>query len=300
VFCGGAWLCAQSASSPKPEKEPVAPAGFSPTNEAELASVQEQLFKLLRMSPKLTSAVARDPSLLSYPDYVNRNNPELARFIQSRPDVARNPEFYLFGNLPGGGRNRDIQFLFQRAVWPEFTVGNTSHVEEAVIPFLVFLIVLASILWLLRVFLQNRRWGRIFKVQTEIHTKLLDKLGGSQELFAYLSTEAGKKFLELAPIAAAIQSPQQPSLLSPITRILAPLQVGVVSTLAGIGLLYIRTSFNNSGVLLLVGTIGIMLGIGLILSAAISWMLARRLGLMPQIKLGNSDAEAVPESNGRP
>ena len=237
------WLSAQSTPSPATEKESAAIAGFSPTNEAELASVREQLFKLLRMSPKLTSAVALDPTLLGYQEYVNRNNPELARFLLSHPEISRNPEFYLFGNLPGGA-NRDVPFLFQRAVWPQIGGGNSSGLEDALLPFLVFLIILAAILWLLRVFLQNRRWGRIFKVQTEIHTKLLDKLGGSQELFTYLATEAGRKFLELAPITAAIDSPKRQELLSPITGILAPLQLGIVSTLVGIGLLYIKTSFS--------------------------------------------------------
>jgi hypothetical protein len=246
--------------------------------------MRDQLFNLLRMSPKLTSALAHDPTLLGYQDYVNNNNPELAKYLQSHPEIARNPDFYLFANLRGGN-NRNVPFLFQRAVWPEFSQEITrDNRANDVIIFLVFLIILCAILWLLRMLLQNRRWGRIFKVQTELHTKLLDKLGGSQELFAYLGTDAGRKFLELAPVAAALEFPQGPGLLSPITRILAPLQIGVVSTLVGAGLLFIRRPLGNPRELLLIGTLVFVIGLGFIISAGISWILARRLGLMDKIK----------------
>ena len=78
------WSSAQSNRTvPSMEKENMAIAVYTPINEADLASVREQLFKLLRMSPRQTTALSVDSTLLSYPDYVNRNNPELARFLQS-------------------------------------------------------------------------------------------------------------------------------------------------------------------------------------------------------------------------
>ena len=284
------WSPAQSKPTVSVEKENAASGVYTPTNEVELASVREQLFKLLRMSPKLTTALSVDSTLLSYPDYVNRNNPELARFLQSHPEIARNPEFWLFAHLPGHkeGGNRDI--LFQRAVWPEF-VGPAprSPLESDLIPFFVFLIILSAILWLLRVYLQNRRWGRVFKVQTEIHTKLLDKFGSSQELFTYLGTDAGRKFLELAPIKAAIDFPQFEGLFGPTARIMAPFQIGIVATVTGIGLLYIKSYFTDSGALLLIGTIGLTLGIGFVLSAVLSWILAQRLGLAGKMETRGMD-----------
>jgi hypothetical protein len=274
---------AQTKPMASEEKKSESVATFSPTNEAMLGSVREQLFKFLRMSPRLTRALSIDPSLLSYRDYVNHYNPELAGFLQVHPEITRNPEFYLFGNLPGGG-SRNLPYLFQRAVWPDIGQDNSSDRGNDVIIFLVFLIILSAILWLLRMFLQNRRWNRIFKVQTETHAKLLDKLGGSQELFTYLGTEAGRKFLEMAPMAAAMESYQRPSFVSPLTRILAPLQLGVVATLIGIGLLVIRHLLTHSESLLLLGTLVLMLGIGLILAAGLSWILARRLGVIATVK----------------
>ena len=277
--------------SAQPEKKSESPAVFSPMSEAELGSVRKQLFNLLRMSPKLTQALSIDPSLLAYQEYVNRSNPELARFLQSHPEIIRNPEFYLFANLPrGAGGN--LPFFFQRTVWPEIGRDNSPDRGGDVIVFLVFLIISSAILWLLRMLLQNRRWNRIFKVQTETHAKLLDKLGGSQELFAYLETDAGRKFLEMAPMAAAMESSQRQNLLNPVSRILAPLQLGAVATLIGIGLLVIRHSLNDSGSLLLVGTIVLMLGIGFILAAGLSWILARRLGVIAPVKQEGSSESA--------
>lgn len=293
AFSGLRILSAQTNLRPG-QKQSETRIMYTPANEPELDSVREQLFKLLRMSPRLTMVISMDPSLLRNQEYVNQNNPQLAAFLQSHAEVMRNPEFYLFAKLPNG-RSQDVPYLFQRAVWPEIGRNNGGGPMNDLILLLFFLVISFAILWLLRMLLQNRRWGRIFKVQTDIHAKLLDKLSGSQELFSYLGTEAGKKFLEMAPIAASLESPQRPGLLSPITRILAPLQFGVVSTLAGIGLLFIKGYYNDNGALLLLGTLALTLGLGLVLSAGISWIIARRLGLISNFKPESSNS--APEAN---
>ena len=70
-------------------------------SEKDVAALQDQLLQLVRLTPTLAEVVARDPSLLSNADYVNRNNPQLARFLQAHPEIAHNPDFYLFNNLHG-------------------------------------------------------------------------------------------------------------------------------------------------------------------------------------------------------
>jgi hypothetical protein len=53
-------------------------------------------------------------------------------------------------------------------------------------------------------------------------------------------------------------------------------------TLLGIGLLSLRHSLpDGSEVLLVIGTVVLMPGLGFIISAGITWVLARHLGLMP-------------------
>ena len=86
---------AQAPRAPQPPTTPNTPQ----MSERDVAALQDQLLQILRVSPTLAEVVARDPSLLSNADYVNRNNPELGRFLQAHPEIAPNPDFYLFNNL---------------------------------------------------------------------------------------------------------------------------------------------------------------------------------------------------------
>ena len=63
---------------------------------------------------------------------------------------------------------------------------------------------------------------------------------------------------------------------------MTPLQLGVVLLMVGIGFLYLRNSVPDVMIPLLVfGTLALMLGIGFIAAAGISWVLARQLGIFP-------------------
>jgi len=253
----------------------------SQMSEKDLAALQDQLLQLLRVSPTLAEVVARDPSLLSNADYVNRNNPELGRFLQAHPEIAQNPDFYLFNNLHG--ENQPSEAL-ERKLWPAMSSQGGPRVSlELVsdgIPFLVFVCFLSAVLWLTHVLLENRRWNRIFKLQTDVHGKLIERFGTSQEVLTYMGTDAGKRFLEATPIAVGFE--RQAPVPSPVARVLTPLQIGVVMTLLGIGLIFLRHSIpDGDAPLLLVGTVVLMPGLGFIISAGITWVLARHLGLMP-------------------
>ncbi len=261
---------AAQTQQPRPAASPAA-------NEEQLSSTREELFKLLRLSPKLTSVVARDPSLLGNQDYVAHNNPELAQFLQQHPEVARNPEFYLFANSWGPG-NREQRL--ERVVWPDLPYLARDNTSDY-LAFLVFLCLLSAAVWLFRVLLENRRWGRILKLQSDVHAKLLDKFSSSQELLTYMNTEAGRRFLEASPIPAgfAAGSPAKMSLM----RVLAPLQLGVVLTLVGAGFFFLRDSrIGAEGPFLVLGTLGLTLGIGFIISSGLSYVLARHMGLLAQ------------------
>ncbi len=253
-------------------------------SEKELDATQEQLVKLLRVSPTLTEVVARDPSLLSNQEYVSRNNPELAKFLQSHPEIARNPDFYLFTNL-----NRDQgepSEALERKVWPDLPRAQRQDsamrdfMSDAV-PFMVFICVLSALLWLIHVVLENRRWSKIFKLQSEVHGKVMDKFASSQELMTYMNTDVGKRFLEAAPIPVGFERNQP--VPSPVARVLTPLQIGVVMTLLGIGFFFLSHSLPEDATpMLVVGVVLLMPGLGFIISAGITWILARHLGLMPQ------------------
>jgi hypothetical protein len=251
-------------------------------SEKDLAALQDELLQELRVSPTLAEVVARDPSLLSNAEYVNRNNPELGRFLQAHPEIEHNPDFYLFNNLHG--EHEQPSQTLERKLWPEMSNERPSGVDQELIndgvPFLVFVCILGALLWLTHVLLENRRWSRIFKLQTDVHGRLIERFGTSQEVLTYMGTDAGKRFLEATPIAVGFE--RQPPVPSPVARVLTPLQIGVVMTLLGAGLLYLRNSVPDGGrALLVIGTVVLMPGLGFIISAGITWVLARHLGLMP-------------------
>ncbi|HEY6251422.1 MAG TPA: hypothetical protein VI685_15800, partial [Candidatus Angelobacter sp.] len=146
----------------------------------------------------------------------------------------------------------------------------------------IFVVLMVALLWLLRVLLENRRWSRMLKLQSDVHGKLLDKFGNNQELLTYMNTEAGKRFLEAAPMPAAAEL-AAPAKMS-LARILLPLQLGAVLTLVGMGFFFLRArvDIDSQTPMLILGTLGLMLGIGFIISAVLAFVLARHLDLLPR------------------
>jgi len=154
----------------------------SPTSDHDLAELREQLLILLRMSPTLTEVIASDPSLLANQDYVTRNNPELEKFLQLHPEIVRNPEFYLFANLPPGPGRRSERLM--RKTWmdqvrDQQNNGASAELARNVGPLLALLTFLGTLIWLIRILLEKRRWTRILTMHTNVHGKLIDRFGNN-------------------------------------------------------------------------------------------------------------------------
>jgi hypothetical protein len=183
----------------------------------------------------------------------------------------------------------------ERAVWPDVyrSQGAPSPFGEFMrdlSPLLAFACALVAILWLTRVFVENRRWARIFKLQSDVHGRLIDKFTTNQELALYMETEAGKRFLEAAPIPVNFEPSQR--VPNAVARVLTPLQIGIVLVLLGVGLLSLRHASNEMNIpMLFFGTVTMMPGIGFIISAGITWLLAGRLGLMPDSAAAREHSE---------
>ena len=268
----------QPKTAPAPAASPVAP------TEDELISTRRQLLALLRTTPTLQNVVATDPSLLADQDYVTRTNPQLSVFLAQHPEVARNPDFYLFADLSGPGR-RPVESLQRRTN----NGGNSRLSEEELhreymvnITTLVGVIAFfASFLWLIRILLENRRWSRLFRLQSEVHSKLIDRFATNQELLHYMETEPGKRFLEAAPIPVDFDRNQR--IPGGLSRVLGPLQFGIVLSLLGMGLLILHRSLRDfAEPLLIFGMVALMPGLGFIISAIVTWRISAQLGLMPQ------------------
>ena len=127
---------------------------------------------------------------------------------------------------------------------------------------------LAWIAW--TIFSTIRRF-KIAKLQAEVQTKLLDKVGSAQDLLAYVQTEAGREMLESLKVERH----------SPHARIIGALQTSIVMICLGAAFLFLRGRITGTEEGFLVfGTLATMLGIGFGLSAISSYYLSRSFGLL--------------------
>jgi hypothetical protein len=294
IFCAISALASAAAPLAVAQTHTAAPPVAQAPSEKDVADAQEQFLHLLRLSPTMTAAVAADPSLLADQAYVARSNPELAQFMASHPDIARNPEFYLFGNLDPSDRRRDK--ALEHVIWPDRVPPDHQQsqalaIMHDLVPIILFPVFFLAMVWIIRIFVESRRWNRAFRQQSEIHGRLIEKLGTSQELVAYMETEAGKRFLMASPIAAGPEFGQR--MPNTVSRVLTSLSAGIVMTLLGIGFLLLRNAGPDMPEpMLVLGTLLLMPGIGFILSAGVTWVLAQRLGLMPEKEVAQNGAGA--------
>ncbi len=256
-----------------------APAVAGPATQEDLGATQQQLMQLLRVSPMLADVVSSDPSLLADQQYVAKSNPELAAFLAQHPEIGRNPSFWLFSELRSPQQKYYEILQPKRGFVPARQTSDAlDRVMSNVAPMVVMVVLFLAAAWIIRTLSESRRWTKVFTLQSEVHAKLIDRFATNQELLGYMETDAGRRFLEAAPIVTEAESRRMPNLVS---RMIATLQVGLVLTLLGAGLMMLRPVVGDAGTTMLVlGVIALMPGLGLILSAGALWVLGRRLNLM--------------------
>ena len=140
---------------------------------------------------------------------------------------------------------------------------NSDNIIAVMIPSMF-----AWIAW--TIFSTIRRF-KIAKLQAEVQTKLLDKVGTGQDLLAYAQTEAGREMLESLKVERH----------SPYARIIGALQTSIVMICLGAAFLFLRGRITGTEEGFLVfGTLATMLGIGFGLSAMASYYLSKSFGLL--------------------
>jgi hypothetical protein len=229
--------------------------------------VRKQFMAVLRKYPPTLGRVLKlDPGLIANDAYLVPY-PALKAFLTTRPDVVRNPAYYL----------EEIQTSY----YDYYRSPGQQMFEDlmtGVLIFTVTAVVLGAFTWLVRTLIDYRRWHRLSKVQAETHTKLLDRFTANDELMAYVQSPAGSRFLQSAPIAL---DPGTRAVSAPFGRILLSAQAGVVLAAAGLGFYYVsgRVDEEMMQPLYTLGILGLFVGIGFMASAFVSFVLSKRLGL---------------------
>lgn len=253
--------------STAPAREPSAIATTPSADE-----IRDELVSLLRLHPPALHEVLRlSPALATNVDYL-QPYPELAAFFAAHPEVLRNPSYYLGAARSPNADSPGVQRV--RAV---------EDILESGFAFLGVMSLLGVVAWILRSLMDHQRWKRALRVQADMHAKVLERLSATEDVLTYTQTPAGRHFLESgAPLA-----PATPALAAPVNRILWSVHMGTVIVVLGIGILVCVGGIDGNGemadvksLLAMLGAVGLSIGVGFLISAAVSYRLSRRLGLL--------------------
>lgn len=261
---------------PTPPQRPQSPASPPQSSAVILQELptaretREQLNRIFNQLPPSVQEVLRlDPTLLHREDYI-ANYPALAAFLQQHPEIAHNPAFFI-GERQYVERNANPGVAAMRMLQ-----DITSFLGVA----LIVATITAGIILLVRTAVEHRRWQRALRTQTELHTKIIDRFSSSEDLLNYLQSPAGKLLTEVPSLP---QSAPRAAMAAPLSRIFWSLQAGIVIGALGGGLLFVSRNTTFPEVSTFVGGIGVvilMIGIGFTISAAVSYFLSQRLGLV--------------------
>jgi len=274
ILAGALWAVVGAWPIPAyGQKSPAVTGKASPADQ-DNSSVDAQrgaLDRFLDSHPEIENEVVGRPSAMSDPNYLHEH-PELQAFLESHPLVKADPRAFL---SPGAWRYGP----------PRMARSGFDELLSDLAPVLALASFLLAVLWVLRAMLENRRWSRSFKTQEDLHAKLIEKFASGQDFISYLQSDAGRRLLEWAPHVPATTPRGLPN---PIGRIMWSLQVGLVLFLAGLGTILIRGQMPAGDASpLVLGTLGLTVGAGFVLSALISYRLSKHLGLIGAIGQGS-------------
>jgi Flp pilus assembly protein TadB len=135
---------------------------------------------------------------------------------------------------------------------------------------LFFLALFATVNWLVYLAADMSKRQRRIKAQAELHGRLLDKFSSAHEVVEFLQTPSGAQFVD------SFSSDRE----EPTSGILRSTHRGIILVILAIGCLGLTVPYGwRDNPLLVMGVVLFCLGIGFLLSAAVSHRLSRTLGL---------------------
>jgi hypothetical protein len=269
-FAGAAQRPATAAEQPAPTR-PAAPQVV--LNDQDSRETRADFEALLKRYPPSVGRVMRiDPSLMRNDAYL-APYPPIATFLQQHPDVVQNPTYYL----------EHVDYEMWNPRQPDDARSASVRAFQEMMQVLAVMAAVGGaafvVIWIISTLVNYRRWYRTSKVQTEVHTKLLERFSSNEDLMAYMQTPAGRRFLESAPLP--LDGPAR-SVGAPLSRILWSLQAGVVLAVASLGVLFVsnRVVEEIAQPLFAIGVLVLAIGTGFVVSAGASFVLSKRLGLL--------------------
>jgi len=140
------------------------------------------------------------------------------------------------------------------------------------VPIVAIIMVFGGVVAVFWVVFSTIRRLKVARTQAEVHSRLIEKVGSSQEFLTFLESESGKQLVASIGI-------EQPS-RNPYNRILTSVQAGVILICVSIALLVLGVNYTDvSEAFKILGGLGLALGIGFLISAGLSYRLSKSFGL---------------------
>src|SRR4051794_17182079 len=163
---------AAAAQRPTPAAEQPAARPAAPQvipSEQDSQETRNDFEALLKRFPPSVARVMRiDPSLMRNDAYL-APYPAIAAFLQQHPDVVQNPNYYL----------EHVDYEMWNPRQPEDARAVSVRAFQEMMQAIAVMLGLSGaafvIVWVISTLVDYRRWYRTSKVQTEVHTKLLDR-----------------------------------------------------------------------------------------------------------------------------
>jgi hypothetical protein len=149
--------------------------------------------------------------------------------------------------------------------------------DEKLAVVLIMMTIFGTLGWIVHILTENRRRRERLRVFTEFHSRLMDRMGSAREFSDFLQTPGGQNFLDTLSLERG----------HPADRIARAVQLGIVFTCIGLGLLFAGSNVATEimGGYLVLAAVLLALGIGFLLSAVASFFLARTFGMLHKFEL---------------
>jgi hypothetical protein len=141
-------------------------------------------------------------------------------------------------------------------------------------PIIILPALFGSIIWLVYIVVDGIRRRQQLRVMNDLHNKLLDRIGSASEFVEFFNSEAGARFIESLSTERG----------APAGRIMAAAQWGLTMLSLGVAIFVLVSNrrFNEepADMLMFLATVAVGLGAGMVLSSAVSYLAAQRMGVL--------------------
>lgn len=168
------------------------------------------------------------------------------------------------------------------------------HFMEDLMPIIVMVTLTLATAWVISLIVGSFRQHLRLRAQTNFHNKMMEKFSSAEEFTAYLQSDAGRSFFD--------NFTSEPA--TPVVKILGAIQKGAILTLLGVGLFILGKMFaepqldkffvqpQGGNVMIIGGVVSFMIGAGFLISAAISYRLAKSWGMISIEKIEKKPASS--------